>query len=169
MSEPFLAEIKMVGFNFAPRGWAFCDGQILPINQYQALFSLLGTAYGGDGRTTFALPDLRGRAPVHPGANGITWGQRSGQEGVTLTAAETPSHRHGQTGVLYQARDNDPDGNWLAKKARRGINIYTDPDGNYATMGSDVTAGSGQAHTNMQPFLALRFCIALQGVFPSRN
>jgi microcystin-dependent protein len=173
MSEPFLAEIRMVGFNFAPRGWAFCDGQILPINQNQSLYSLLGTTYGGDGRTTFQLPDLRGRTPVHVG-DGVTLGQKSGQENVTLGTAQMPQHQHAQVdrGVSYQARQNVPadvgGANWVAKKARRnGAAIYA--AGNHVAMASDLPAGSSQGHTNMQPFLAVRFCIALQGLFPSRN
>ena len=167
MSEPFLAEIRIVGFTFAPRGWAFCDGQLLPISQHTAVFSLVGTIYGGDGRTTFALPDLRGRAPVHKG-NGTSLGEKGGVENVALTTNELPSHRHGKAAVTYQARSNTPVGNRLSKAARRGIKIYT-PPANLKALGSDEAAGGGQAHDNMQPCLALRFCIALQGLFPSRN
>jgi microcystin-dependent protein len=171
VSEPFLAEIRMVGFTFAPRNWALCDGQILPINQYQALFSLLGTTYGGDGRTTFALPDLRGRAPVHFGSGPsgqVYLGSRGGAETVTLTPAQLPQHTHNQAGSTYQGRANDPALQRLARQPRRGIEVYT-PPANLVALGSDRAAGGSQAHDNMQPFLVLNFCIALTGVFPSRN
>lgn len=166
MSEPFLAEIRIVGFNFAPRGWAFCDGQILPINQNQSLYSLLGTTYGGDGRTSFALPDMRGRTPIHVG-NGHTQGQKSGEETHTLAVAEMPSHTHTAHGTSADATTTTPTDNLLATSAGQ----YGAADGNTLTMASDniANAGGGQAHNNMQPFLALNFCIALQGLFPSRN
>ncbi|HRX01617.1 MAG: phage tail protein [Anaerolineae bacterium] len=170
MSEPFLAEIRIVGFNFAPRGWATCDGQILPINQNQALFSLLGTTYGGDGRTTFALPDLRGRTPAHVGDSGggwaITQGQKSGEETHTLSVGEIASHTHQAMGSSAQANNNDPTGHVLAQSGT----IYG-PASSLTPMraGSIGNAGGGQAHDNMQPYLALNFVIALQGLFPSRN
>lgn len=170
MSEPFLAEIRIVGFNFAPRGWATCDGQILPINQNQALFSLLGTTYGGDGRTTFALPDLRGRTPAHVGnADGgmtITQGQKSGEETHTLSVGEIASHAHQAMGSSAQANNNDPTGHVLAQSGT----IYG-PASSLTPMraGSIGNVGGGQAHDNMQPYLALNFVIALQGLFPSRN
>lgn len=167
MSEPFLAEIRIVGFNFAPRGWAFCDGQILPINQNQSLYSLLGTTYGGDGRTSFALPEMRGRTPMHVG-NGHTEGQKSGEETHTLTANEMPGHGHTAKASSKTADQGIPNGQVLAK---------TSPNEAYqaATNLQDMKAGTianvggGQAHDNMQPFLALNFCIALRGLFPSRN
>ncbi len=169
MSEPFLAEVRIVGFNFAPRGWAFCDGQILPINQNQSLYSLLGTTYGGDGRTSFALPDLRGRTPIHVGSsngNSHQLGQKSGEETHTLSVNEMPSHDH-----QWQAADVDgdtpiPAGSSLA----RYLNGYRDAqDLIEPRSGTLANAGGGQAHNNMQPYLALNFCIALQGLFPSRN
>jgi len=179
-SEPFIAEIIMFGGNFAPRGWAFCDGQLLSINQHQALFSILGTTYGGDGRTTFGLPDLRGRVPMHPGTGpGLTTyrlGQKAGVEQVTLTQTQMPSHTHGAT-VAVNATDNSgdaetPGSNVWAKKAR---------DDDYSSAALDVTmkagavtvtlsnAGGSQSHENRQPSLAVNFIIALQGVYPSRN
>lgn len=165
MSEPFLAEIRMVGFNFAPRGWAFCDGQILPINQNQSLYSLLGTTYGGDGRTTFALPDLRGRVPIHTSNNYIL-GQRSGEETHTLNTNEMPQHNHNAEGSSAAATDNTSAGKVLAQSSQ----IYHAPT-NLAAMrtGTVANTGGSQAHNNMQPYLAVYFCIALQGLFPSRN
>lgn len=166
MSEPFLAEITIVAFNFAPRGFALCDGQILPINQNQSLFSLLGTTYGGDGRTTFALPELRGRTPVHPDG-GIGLGQKGGEEGHTLTEAEIPPHTHAVNASNSRASSTNPTGNVLGNIRQRAYKA-TAPD----TALRDETvanAGGGQAHNNMQPFLTVNFCIALQGLFPSRN
>lgn len=166
MSEPFLAEIRIVGFNFAPRGWAFCDGQILPINQNQSLYSLLGTTYGGDGRTSFALPDLRGRTPFHVGT-GFTLGSRSGEETHALTTAETPAHTHTLAVSNLPANTGDPSGAAFAA---------ADGETAYASIGSGQMAGSavasvggGQAHENMQPYIAVNFAIALRGLFPSRN
>lgn len=166
MSEPFLAEIRIVGFNFAPRGWAFCDGQILPINQNQSLFSLLGTTYGGDGRTSFALPNLRGRTPVHVG-NGDSLGQKGGEEVHTLSVSELPQHTHvvNATDDLPQA--DMPTNNVLASA---GVNAYGSLSAPTVNMRAGMVGGAGgQAHNNMQPFLTLNFVIALQGLFPSRN
>ena len=168
MSEPFLAEVRMFGFNFAPRNWAFCDGQILPINQNQSLYSLLGTTYGGDGRTSFGLPDLRGRVPVHVGS-GFNLGSKSGVEQVVLAEAEIPAHVHGRVSK-DQATSTDPTGKVLASQVRRGLRIYTEPDdANRVALGSDKEVGGSQGHENMQPYLAIHFCIALSGLFPSRN
>ena len=179
MAEPFLAEIRLFGFNFAPRGWAACDGQILPINQNQSLFSLLGTTYGGDGRTSFALPELRGRAPMHIGNGGghtVNLGERSGAENHTLAVNEIPSHNHIVSTTGDQGSDTNissitgtPE-NVLASQARGGDPFYS------AAVGLDVMhngtiadTGGGQSHNNMQPALTVNFAIALQGLFPSRN
>jgi microcystin-dependent protein len=170
MSEPFLAEVRIVGFNFAPRGWAFCDGQILPINQNQSLYSLLGTTYGGDGRTTFALPDLRGRTPIHVGASDGTHhrlGQKSGEETHTLSVNEMPQHRHVAQASSTVGNTPVPASNVLADSP---LQLYANP-GNLVSLapGTVTNVGGSQAHDNMQPYLALNFCIALQGLFPSRN
>ena len=170
MSEPFLAEIRIVGFNFAPRGWAFCDGQILPINQNQSLYSLLGTTYGGDGRTSFALPDLRSRTPIHEG-DAHNLGQKGGAETVTLAAAEIAAHTHAAKASSTAADSGNPNGGILAA-ADAGQTLYRNPEA--ATMtalrsGTVTNAGGGQAHNNEQPYLTLAFCIALRGLFPSRN
>ncbi len=169
MSEPFLAEVRMVGFNFAPRGWAFCDGQILPINQNQSLYSLIGTIYGGDGRTTFALPDLRGRTPMHTGASNGTHhllGSKSGEETHNLSANEMPQHDHTAMASNSDANSNIATGNVLA----RALDLYANSGSNPQLRSGTVTnVGGGQAHDNMQPYIALNFCIALRGLFPSRN
>ncbi len=166
MSEPFLAEIKIVGFNFAPRGWAFCDGQILPINQNQSLYSLLGTTYGGDGRTSFALPDLRGRTPVHVG-DGVTLGARTGEETHALTVNEMPNHSHSLRASSSVGDAPIPNGFVLADSP---VQLYSDPS-NLVDLRSQTIAdaGAGVGHENMQPYLTLNFCIALQGLFPPRN
>ena len=172
MSEPFLAEVRIVGFNFAPRGWAFCDGQILPINQNQSLYSLLGTTYGGDGRTSFALPDMRGRSPIHvgqsEGGSEHREGQKSGEETHTLSAAEMPQHDHVLHASGTDANTDLPTGHVLARSVE--TEPYRDPT-NLTNMvsGSVTNVGGGQAHENMMPYLAINFCIALQGLFPSRN
>lgn len=167
MSEPFLAEVRIFGFNFAPRGWAFCDGQILPINQNQSLYSLLGTTYGGDGRTTFALPDLRGRSPIHvDGAH--REGQKSGEETHTLSAAEMPQHTHALSASAADGNTPNPGGTLLARETGA---IYRQDANARVQMPSGVitNVGGSQAHDNMQPYIALNFCIAIQGLFPSRN
>ncbi|MCB1057055.1 MAG: phage tail protein [Acidobacteria bacterium] len=171
MSEPFLAEVRIVGFNFAPRGWAFCDGQILPINQNQSLYSLLGTTYGGDGRTTFALPDLRGRTPIHVGRSDggehHSLGQKSGEETHTLSVNEMPQHDHVAYADSTDGNTPVPQGGFLSQTPSR---IYNDPTNLVDLRSGTVTnVGGSQAHDNMQPYLALNFCIALQGLFPSRN
>ena len=168
MSEPFIGEIKAMGFNFAPRGYATCDGQILPINQNQSLYSLLGTIYGGDGQTTFALPDLRGRAAAHEG-NAKPLGSKGGAETVSLTVAEMPNHTHQMVGYSEPANSNQPTN---MRYAQAGLAIYHEPDPassvamNAATLGN---TGNNAGHDNMQPFLAVNFCIAVAGLFPSRN
>ncbi len=167
MSEPFLAEVRMVGFNFAPRGWAFCDGQILPINQNQSLYSLLGTVYGGDGRTSFALPDLRSRTPIHKSSSHAL-GQKTGAETVTLTAAEIAAHTHTVKALAGAPTQPVPNGGYLADIT----DGYAAPAASSATAlrsGTVTNAGGGQPHNNMQPYTTLSFCIALRGLFPSRN
>jgi microcystin-dependent protein len=168
MAEPFLSEIRIMSFGFPPKGWALCDGQLLPINQNQALFSLLGTTYGGDGRVNFALPDLRGRAPIHEG-DGHTLGERGGEQGHTLSISELSTHTHFLNGTTNAASAAIPGGAVLATSAA------TDPIyGNPASLGamdpsSLGNTGGSQAHLNMQPFLVLNFSIALQGIFPSQT
>lgn len=169
MSEPFLAEIKIVGFNFAPKGWAFCDGQILPINQNQSLFSLLGTTYGGDGRTTYGLPDLRSRAPIHRGSSNGTshnLGTKGGIETITLVEAEMPQHTHTIQASTDDSDNQTPTDLVLAKSGQIYSNSTSLVDMVSGTMANN---GGGQGHDNMQPYLAVNFCIALTGVFPSRN
>lgn len=163
MAEPFLSEIRIMSFGFAPRGWALCDGQLLPINQNQALFSLLGTTFGGNGQTNFALPDLRGRAPIHVGAS-HTLGERGGEQAHTLSIAEIPTHTHVLSGSPSNANAAPAANNVLAA----ANNVYNTPS-NLTALGpsSIASVGSSQAHLNMQPFLTLNFSIALQGIFPS--
>lgn len=165
MAEPFLSEIRLMSFGFPPKGWALCNGQLLPINQNQALFSLLGTTYGGDGRVNFALPDLRGRVPIHVGA-GHTLGERGGEQAHTLSIAEIPTHVH--VGMASPTNGNTP----LATGAVLGsaLNTYSPANTPVAiNPGSLLSTGGSQAHLNMQPFLSLTFSIALQGIFPSPN
>lgn len=180
MSEPFLSEIKMYGFNFAPRGWALCDGQILPINQNQSLYSLLGTTYGGDGRTSFALPDLRSRSPrmngnlngggAPQGPGGTNLGAKSGAEGVALTVAQIPSHTHLMQVNAGATNATTPEGNYLGKDVEPIIYHDVDNTAVVSMAANEVQlAGGGQTHDNMQPYTVISFCIALQGLFPSRN
>jgi microcystin-dependent protein len=165
MAEPFLSEIRLMSFGFPPKGWAFCDGQLLPINQNQALFSLLGTTFGGDGRVNFALPDLRGRAPMHVGS-GHTLGERGGEQAHTLSIAEIPTHVHSVQASRGGGNVPIPPGAVLASAAPNAL--YGPPDGLAAlNAGTVASVGGSQAHLNMQPFLTLSFCIALQGIFPS--
>ena len=166
MAEPFLSEVRIMSFVFAPKGWALCNGQLLPINQNQALFSLLGTTFGGDGRVNFALPDLRGRTPIHVGS-GHTLGEKGGEQAHTLSIAEIPTHTHVANGTTNAADTNTPANNTLL-----GIvnDAYGDPANLQAMSAGEITnVGGSQAHLNMQPFLTLSFCIALQGIFPSPN
>jgi microcystin-dependent protein len=166
MSTPFLGEIKVISWNYAPKGWAFCNGQFLPINQNQALFSLLGTMYGGNGQTTFALPDLRGRVPVHVGS-GFTQGQAGGQEFHTVTASEMPAHTHLISGSTNTSgATNVPTNNIFAPS-----NVATyHTAANTTLLPDEVTnVGGSQPHENRQPFLVVNYIIALQGIFPSQN
>jgi microcystin-dependent protein len=166
MAEPFLSEIRIMSFVFAPKGWALCNGQQLPINQNQALFSLLGTTFGGNGQTTFALPDVRHRVPMHAGA-GHTLGERGGEDAHTLTSSEMPEHVHTVgASTVADGGTNLPTGKFLGS----ANNVYHTPQNltpfNPAVIGN---AGGSQAHNNDQPYLVLSFCIALQGIFPSPN
>lgn len=168
MAEPFLAEIRLCSFNFAPKGWALCNGQLLPINQNQALFALLGTTYGGNGQTTFALPDLRGRRPIQVG-NGYFLGQQGGAEGHTLTISQLPAHTHAMRATSAVGSQDSPVDGYLA------TSVVDTP---YAAANAPVLGGSpsalgniggSQAHENRPPFLVLNYIIALQGIFPSQN
>jgi microcystin-dependent protein len=167
MSEPFLGEIRMMSFNFPPKGWAFCNGQLLPINQNQALFSLLGTYYGGNGQTNFALPNLRGQVPIHVGS-GYIQGQKGGQTAHTVTNSEMAQHFHFAMGSSAASGNQAPPGGALLGTS--GNNVYAEPAAFLACAPSEITNfGGSQPHNNMMPYLVLNFCIALQGIFPSRN
>jgi microcystin-dependent protein len=166
MAEPFLSEIRIMSFGFPPKGWALCNGQLLPINQNQALFSLLGTTYGGDGRVNFGLPNLQGNVPIHMGS-GFTLGEKGGEQAHTLSIAEIPTHTHVLNGSSNTGAAIIPTGNTLSVTPNQ---IYTQPTALTSLSPSSVgNAGGSQAHLNMQPFLILSFCIALQGIFPSQT
>ena len=168
MAEPFLSEIRIMSFVFAPKGWALCNGQLLPINQNQGLFSLLGTTFGGDGRVNFALPDLRARTPIHVGS-GHTLGERGGEPAHTLSIAELPEHVHVLNATTTQATaaTNGPAPTMVL--AQSNFSMLYGPPSNLVAMAPNAVGnvGGSQAHLNMQPFLTLSFCIALQGIFPS--
>lgn len=171
MADPFLSEIRMFGYPFAPKGWAQCNGQLLPINQNQALFSLLGTQYGGNGSSTFALPDLRGRAPVSFG-NGTVQGEVAGAENVTLLSAQMPAHSHQAVGAsdTFNTRAYDNSVFTTAANATTGPTNLYGPASALVPLGPSMTAtGGSQPHNNMQPSLVVNFCIATVGVFPSRS
>lgn len=172
MSEPFVGEIRMFAGSFAPRGWAFCDGQLLAVSQNDALFSLLGTIYGGDGRTTFGLPDCRGRIPIHaghgPGLSERRLGAKGGAEKVTVTVNQLPSHTHPLTGSTANGLLADPGGNVLAGSAV--LEPYEEEVPNEAMASTAVSSvGGSRSHTNLQPFLCVNFIIALVGIYPSRH
>lgn len=170
--DPFVAEIRIFPFTFAPKGWAFCDGQILPLSQNTALFSLLGTTYGGDGKSNFALPNMQGNAPMHPGQGpGLSLhdlGETGGSETVSLLESEIPSHSHGMVVSSQLGLENQPTGQLFAMGD--GINLYG-PANALTSMADSALAPAGgdQPHNNMQPYLTLNFCIALQGVYPPRT
>jgi len=181
MSNPFLGEIRMFGFNFAPRGWAFCNGQLLSIAQNTALFSLLGTQYGGDGQTTFGLPDLRSRVPIHqgqgPGLSNYVIGQKAGAESLTLSINEMPQHSHtvslpcsAEDATQAAAKNNYP-ASPASTVGGAAVNAYTNTFSPNTFMGAPTStpAGGSQPHNNIQPYLVINYCIALQGIFPSRN
>ncbi|HWE63357.1 MAG TPA: tail fiber protein [Chloroflexota bacterium] len=166
MAEPFIGEVKIIAWNFPPKGWAFCNGQLLPIYQNQALFSILGTTYGGDGRLTFALPNLQGRAPFHVG-NGLVLGQQGGETAHTLTLSELPAHTHIAQCASANAALEPAAGNvWATTATTNRFSATPNSAMNPAAVG---TVGGSQAHENMAPYLTLNFVIALQGIFPSQN
>ena len=165
MSEPYLGEIKIISWNFPPKGWAFCNGQLLPINQNQALFSILGTTYGGDGRQTFGLPNLQGRSPVHVG-NGIVLGELGGETAHTLNISELPAHTHVPVGNPGTATATGPAGNLWANNPN---NAYAGASNSSMNPACVIATGGSQPHENMSPYLVLNFIIALQGIFPSQN
>jgi microcystin-dependent protein len=171
--DPFVAEIRIFPFNFAPKGWAFCDGQLLPLSQNTALFSLLGTTYGGDGKSNFALPDVQGRAPMHPGQGpGLSLhdlGETGGAETVTLLESEIPSHTHSLQASVRDATTRLPGGSLPAKGV--GVQLYLTPTSPIVQLSDNAVAPAGgdQPHNNMMQYLTLNFCIALQGVFPPRT
>jgi microcystin-dependent protein len=170
MSTPFLSEIRIMSFNFAPKGWALCNGQLLPINQNQALFSLLGTTYGGNGQTTFALPDLRGRVSVGFG-QGFTLGERGGEESHTIIQSEMPAHIHPATADVKVGDNTVSNMNGAYPADAGGLRLYSTGSNNMVPMYPQMvsTVGGSQPHENRQPYLCLNFCIALQGIFPSQN
>lgn len=167
MAQPYVGEIRMFGGNFAPAGWMFCDGQLLPISENETLFQLIGTTYGGDGQSTFALPDLRGRLPVHQG-NGFVLAQTGGVEEVTLTVQQIPAHGHPLLATTSLASSAGPQGNVLAQSRQAGIDLYFEdvPTVNMAAQSIGPVGGS-QPHTNFQPYLCVSFIISLFGIFPS--
>jgi microcystin-dependent protein len=168
VAEPFLSEIRIFSFIFAPKGWALANGQLLPINQNQALFSLLGTTYGGDGRVNFALPDLRSRVPIHMG-DGHTLGEKGGEPAHTLSISEMPTHTHTAFATSNASDNATPDGTRVLATSKPQF-MYGPPTNLQAMAAGAVTnTGGSQAHLNMQPFLVLSFCIALQGIFPSQT
>ena len=170
MSQPFIGEIRPFGFNFAPVGWALCAGQLMPISQNTALFSILGTTYGGDGQQTFGLPDLRGRVPVHVSSQ-VLLGESDGVETVTLTQAQLPAHGHAVMASADLAAATTPAANVMGAKPRFGADVYAAGSPSTPLSASSVgpAAPFGMAHENMQPSLVVNFCIALFGIFPSRN
>lgn len=173
MSQPFIGEIKIIGANFAPVGYAFCDGQLLAIATYTALFTLLGTTYGGDGQTTFALPDLRGRVPLHQGTgSGLSprvIGSQSGVEAVTLSAAQMPTHTHPVSATNVVATKTDPANNVWAYDGGGATACYSASPNASMSAAALTPSGGSQPHDNMQPYLGINYIIALEGIFPTQN
>jgi len=174
MAEPYVGEIRMFGGNFAPNGWLFCAGQLVPIAEFDVLFALIGTTYGGDGQSTFALPDLRGRLPIHmgqsPGTSNYIIGQRDGVETVTLTSNQMPAHTHAFIATTAASSNTGPGGNVVADSTVAGAKIYAAGPGSAALAASAVTSSGGsQPHDNRMPFLAVSFIISLFGIFPSQG
>lgn len=172
MSEPFIAEIRIFAGNFAPRSWAFCNGQLLPVSQNTALFSLIGTTYGGDGRSTTALPNLKGRVPMHPGRGpGLTsrrLGQRGGSEMISVSEAQMPSHNHTAEASNDVATFNDPNNTRVLARGATRLSAFYNTSGTSVSMRNLANTGGSQPHNNLQPFIAMNFIIALQGLYPSR-
>jgi microcystin-dependent protein len=170
MAEPYIGEIRMVGFSFAPIGWAFCDGALQAIDQNTALFTLIGTFYGGDGVQTFGLPNLQGRVPIHQGSNqgtSFVIGERAGSETITLTTNQLPAHNHALQASTTAGNSNSPGGNLQA--ATQSVNAYVPPTAITAMTSVSTGAGGSQPHENMQPYLVVNFIIALFGIFPSQS
>jgi|SRR6185295_3543690 len=168
MAQPYVGEIRMFGGNFAPAGWQFCDGTLLPISEYETLFNLIGTTYGGDGQSTFAVPDLRGRIPLHFG-NGFTLAETGGAEEITLTVSQIPSHSHSALATLNPATDTNPQNNILSKTLVN-VSAYGQDAPLTALNPSTISpVGGSQPHTNFQPYLCISFIISLFGIFPSQT
>ncbi|MGJ8570400.1 MAG: phage tail protein [Hoeflea sp.] len=172
MSEPFVGEIRMFAGNFAPRGWAFCDGQLLAVSQNDALFTLLGTIYGGDGRTTFGLPDMRGRLPIHaghgPGLSERRLGAKGGAENVTVTVNQLPSHTHVYNASTTAATANTPQDAFIGESPT--IDVFSEATASTTLSSSAISqVGGSQPHTNLMPYICVNFIIALVGIYPSRN
>ncbi len=175
MSDPFIAEIRMFPYSYAPHGWAYCDGQSIPISQNQTLFALLGIIYGGDGRTRFSVPNLKGRVPLGsgcgPGLSSYLQGQTGGVRDASLNPSNLPAHRHGAKYSTARATTDDPTGNFVAKDTDVDVDYWADDDGSYIPMSSSALAQAGgkAPHMNCQPFVVVPFCIALDGVYPTRS
>jgi len=169
MSQPYVGEIRMFAGNFAPAGWMFCEGQLLPISEYETLFNLIGTTYGGDGQSTFALPDLRGRLPIHQG-NGFTLAETGGAEDITLTVSQIPAHTHPYLATTSAGTTNAPGGNVLGALSVAGSEVYIPAAGTAAMAANAIgSTGGSQPHSNFQPYLCIDFIISLFGVFPSQT
>lgn len=167
MAQPYIGEIRMFAGNFPPAGWMFCEGQLIPISENDTLFNLIGTTYGGDGQSTFALPDLRGRIPMHQG-NGYILAETGGQEEVTLTISQIPSHSHGLNATTTPGTQSSPAGNRLAQSRNVVPYVNETPNGTFKS-GAVGSVGGSQPHTNMQPYLCVNFIISLFGIFPSQT